>query len=156
MQSSTNYNYQKNYLEQKQFLLDSNLLFGNYGKRMIDGKAVCDKTFCKVLSFSLKRLRQSQTHYKQGFTKVPRKVYSRSEQNKSTEAKTWINGYLSGTECLTYKKIHLLHFLTKKNVNEQMTRELADQEILEKDIVTWKTFDKFWKKDFSDAIIPEV
>ncbi len=37
-----------------------------------------------------------------------------------------------------------------------MTRELADQEILEKDIVTWKTFDKFWKKDFSDAIIPEV
>ena len=69
-----------------------------------------------------------------------------------------MNGYfhLVGDRMPHIQKIHLPHFLTKKDVYERMTRELVDQGILEKDIVTLKTFYKFWKKDFSDVIIPEV
>ena len=77
---------------------------------------------------------------------------------KVAEAKAWMTYFFNhiGDHMPHIQKVHLPHFLTKKDVYSQMKTELLEEGLQEKDIVCLSYFYKMWEKFFKDVVIPAV
>ena len=155
--------------EQKQFLLDSALLLTSTSPTsispmsseptmMLEGKHICKDAFVKCLSISQKRYRNVISLYRSGVSKAKRKTPVRSEQTKCSEAKAWMKAYfdLIGDRMPHIQRIHLPQFLTKNDIYIRMKRELREQGLNEKEIISLSTFYRFWKTNFREVLIPQV
>ena len=148
--------------EQNQFLLDSFQISRDSSDQelsgMLEGKHLCCEAFTSVLNISQKRYKSLHDQYKDGVLKYQRKPITRAESTKVSEAKAWMNRFFHqiGDHMPHIQRIHLPHFLTKRDVYVRMKSELVSQGIDEMKIVSLSWFYKIWEKSFSKVLIPEV
>ena len=125
---------------------------------MLEGKHLCCEAFTSVLNISRKRYKSLHDQFKHGVLKYQRKPITWVESTKVSEATVWMNRFFHqiGDHMPHIQRIHLPHFLTKRDVYVRMKSELVSQGIDEMKIVSLSWFYKIWKKSFSQVLIPEV
>lgn len=150
-------------VEQNQFILDSFQVTGEIkisqtSAVMLEGQLICRDAFISALGISRKRYQNLLRQFLEGVTQFSRKRISRTEATKVAEAKAWMTYFFNriGDHMPHVQKVHLPHFLTKKDIYFRMKTELVEEGLQEKDIISLSYFYKLWEKFFKDVVIPAV
>ena len=148
--------------EQNQFILDSFQVTGEKSLSqnsavMLEGQLICRDAFISALGISRKRYQKLLHQFLEGVTQFRRQGVSRTEATKVAEAKAWMTYFFNriGDHMPHVQKVHLPHFLTKKDVYFRMKTELVEEGLQEKHIICLSYFYKLWEKFFKD-VIPAV
>ena len=108
--------------EQNQFILDSFQVTGEKSLSqnpavMLEGQLICRHAFIFALGISRKRYQKLLHQFLEVVTLFRRKGVSRTEATKVAEAKAWMTYFFNhiGDHMPHVQKVHLPHFLTKKD-----------------------------------------
>ena len=156
--------HSRNRTEQNQFLLDTFHISGTNSSpsdavfNILEGRAVCRKAFTTAFGISTRRYQWLQRNFKEGVMHFQRKPIFRSEASKVSESKAWMERFFNsiGDRMPHVNQIHLPHFMTKGDIYKRMKRDLLEEGLLEKHIISPSYFYTIWRKSFKHVVIPEV
>ena len=150
-------------IEQNQFILDpSKSLVRRAFSKILQ---LCWKDNLSVGMHSSLPLESQERGIKSCFTNFLKGLHCSGEKEsvelklpKVAEAKAWMTYFFNriGDHMPHVQKVHLPHFLTKKDVYFWMKTELVEKGLQEKHIISLSYFFKLWDKSFKDVVIPTV
>lgn len=130
--------------EQRQFLMDCFQLTEDSTTltHHIAGQQVCSNPFIEIVGISRRRYRRMHNQVSLGCSRSVRKPPIRTVTEKTSNATAWMGHYFERVaDCMPHiNQLHLLQFLTKKDVYLRMTHDLQEQGIDREGIVSLPHF----------------
>ena len=128
-------------------------------KYVVAGKEVCKVAFCESYGCTPQRLSRIKKEASLGQVNVQHGNLGRKRSTpRVEEAKVWMKRYfdLIGDKLPDKDRIHLPSWEAQCNVYSRYKEDMANEGMMEEEIVSLSTFYRVWHDDFSFVTIPEV
>jgi len=125
----------------------------------VGGSDVCKKAFCIVYNLPSKYISDVTKSVEKGHLTIEHgNSGSKRPTAKSEGAKVWMEKYfhLLGDKMPNSNQIHLPSWDTQKDIYARYKQDMAQQMLLEKDLISLSMFYRIWQEEFSHVVIPEV